>query len=76
MVANWRPVLGAKGWSPAQIAYWEAIFSKLLASEAWKAEIARTGGVPHVMRSRKLGEFFEAEHARFKSILTDLGLAK
>ena len=76
VVANWRPVIGAKGWSPAQIAYWESVFAKLVTSEAWKAEIARTGGVSHVMRSRKLGEFFDTEYTRFKSILTDLGLAK
>ena len=76
VVANWRPVIGAKGWSPAQIAYWEDVFSRLVASEEWQAEIGRTGGVPHFMRSRELGEFFDAEHARFRSILTDLGLAK
>ncbi|MGH8665336.1 MAG: tripartite tricarboxylate transporter substrate binding protein, partial [Burkholderiales bacterium] len=76
VVANWRPVIGAKGWSPAQIAYWEEIYSRLVASDEWKAEIARTGGVPHFMRSRELGAFFEAEETRFRSILTDLGLAK
>jgi putative tricarboxylic transport membrane protein len=76
VVANWRPVIGAKGWSPAQVAYWEEVFSRLVASEEWTTEIGRTGGVPHFMRSQELGAFFEAEHARFRSILTDLGLAK
>jgi putative tricarboxylic transport membrane protein len=76
VVANWRPVLGAKGLPPAQIAYWEEVLSKLVASDAWKANIARTGGVPHFMRSRELGKFFEAEDARFRTILTELGLAK
>ncbi|MGH8666608.1 MAG: hypothetical protein ACREUX_20270 [Burkholderiales bacterium] len=47
-----------------------------MASDEWKAEIARTGGVPHCMRSRELGDFFDSEHARFRSILTDLDLAK
>jgi putative tricarboxylic transport membrane protein len=76
VVANWRPVIGARGWSPAQIAYWEAVFAQITASDAWQAEVARSGGVPHFMRSRELGEFFETEYARFKAILTDLGLAK
>jgi putative tricarboxylic transport membrane protein len=76
VVANWRPVIGAKGWSPAQIAYWEEVFAKLVASDEWRAEIARTGGVPHFMRSRELGEFFDREYARFRAVLTDVGLAR
>jgi putative tricarboxylic transport membrane protein len=76
VVANWRPVIGARGWSAAQIAYWERAFAQLTATDAWQAEVARSGGVPHFMRSRELGEFFDTEYARFKTILTDLGMAK
>ena len=76
VVANWRPIIGAKGWTPAQITYWENVFSKLVSSDEWRDEVARSGGVPHFMGSRDLAQFFEAEHARFKSVLTDLGLAK
>jgi putative tricarboxylic transport membrane protein len=76
VVANWRPVIGAKGWSPAQIAYWEALFAKLVSTDEWKGEITRAGGVPHFMGSRELAAYFDAEHARFRTILTDLGLAK
>jgi putative tricarboxylic transport membrane protein len=76
VVANWRPVIGSKGWSGAQIAYWEEVFAKLVASEEWQAEVTRTGGVPHFLRSRELAEFFDREYGRFKAILTDVGLAK
>ena len=76
VVANWRPIIGAKGWSPAQIAFWENVFAKLVNTDEWRDEVARSGGVPHFMGSRDLAQFFEAEHARFKGVLTDLGLAK
>jgi putative tricarboxylic transport membrane protein len=76
IVANWRPIIAPKGWSPAQIAYWESVFLKVVDSDEWKAEVARSGGVPHFMSSGELGPYFEAEHARFKAVLTDLGLAK
>ena len=76
VVANWRPLIGGKGWSPAQIAYWEGVFGKLVGSDEWQAEVARTGGVPHFMESRELAAFFDAEYVRFKAILADLGLAK
>jgi len=76
VVANWRPVIGSKGWSPAQVAYWENVFAKLVESDEWRNEIARLGGVSHFMGSGELGTYFDAEYARFKSILTEVGLAK
>jgi len=76
VVANWRPVIGAKGWSPAQIAYWEGLFAKMVSTDEWKGEVARSGGVPHFMGSRELSAYFETEYTRFRTILTDLGLAK
>jgi putative tricarboxylic transport membrane protein len=76
VVANWRPIIGAKGWSPQQIAYWEGAFAKLVATEEWRSEVARAGGVPHFLGSRELAQFFDSEYARFKAVLTDVGLAK
>jgi putative tricarboxylic transport membrane protein len=75
-VANWRPVIGAKGWSPQQIAYWENVFAKVVSADEWKAEMARTGGVSHYMGNRELAAFFDAEYTRFRTILGELGLAK
>ncbi len=76
VVANWRAVIGAKGWSPAQIAYWEGVFTNVVASDEWQSEVSRAGGVPHFMTSSALGAYFDTEYAQFRTILTDLGLAK
>ena len=76
VVANWRPVIGPKGLTAPQVAYWEAAFSKLSHTEEWKSEVARDGSVAHFMGSRELGSHFDAEYAQFKSVLTDLGLAR
>jgi len=76
VVANWRPVVGPKGWSPAQIAYWEDVFAKLTRSDDWKNDVARAGGVNHFMNSRDLTAYFDAQYAQFRSVLGDLGLAK
>jgi len=75
-VANWRPIIGTKGWSAAQIAYWEDVFAKTAGSDEWKNEVDRSGGVAHFMRSRELGAYFESQYAEFRTILGDLGLAK
>jgi putative tricarboxylic transport membrane protein len=76
VVANWRAVIGAKAWSPAQIAYWDSVFTSLVATDEWQTEVSRSGGVPHFLTSAALAPYFDAEYARFKTILTDLGLAK
>ena len=76
VVANWRPVIGARGWSPAQIAYWENVFAKVVSTDEWKNDVARAGGVNHFMGSRELAAYLDAQYAQFRTILTDLGLAK
>jgi putative tricarboxylic transport membrane protein len=76
VVANWRPVIGARGLAPAPIAFWEQAFERVAQSDEWRAEIERTGGVNNYMGHRQLVKFFDAEYARFRAILSELGLAK
>jgi putative tricarboxylic transport membrane protein len=76
VVANWRPIIGAKGWSAQQIAYWENAFAKVVSSEEWQSEIERTGGVNHYMGSRELADYFDSQYMQYRAILTDLGLAR
>ena len=76
VVANWRPIIGAKGLSPAQIAYWESVFGRVVASDEWKNEVERAGGIHHFMGSRELAAYFDAQYAQFRVVLTELGLAK
>jgi putative tricarboxylic transport membrane protein len=76
VVANWRPVIGAKGWSPAQIAYWENVFGKLVNTDEWRQELERSGAVGHFMGSRELTAYFDSQYAQFRGVLTDLGLAR
>ena len=52
------------------------MFGKVVATEEWKNEVDRSGGVSHFMGSRALAAHFDAEYRRFRAILSDLGLAK
>jgi putative tricarboxylic transport membrane protein len=76
VVANWRPIIGPKGLTAPQVGFWETVFARLTQTEEWKAEIARDGSVSHYMNSRELLSYFDAQYAVFKTILTDLGLAR
>src|SRR5882672_9004629 len=76
VVANWRPAIGPRGWSAAQVAFWEDALAKVTRSEEWKNEVAQSGSVNHYMNSRDLSAYFDAQYVQFKGILTELGLAK
>jgi putative tricarboxylic transport membrane protein len=76
VVANWRPLVGPKGWSAAQTAYWEGVYAKLTASEEWKAEVERIGGVNHYMGSRELAAYLEQQYQLFRNVLVEAALAR
>ena len=76
VVTNWRPMLGPKGMSNAQIAYWEEVFAKVTRTDEWKTDVENVGGVSRYLHSRELAAYFDAQYSEFKVILNDLGLAK
>jgi putative tricarboxylic transport membrane protein len=76
IVANWRPVIGPKGLTAQQVAYWEEVFARVTRSDEWKTEVARSGSVSHYMNGRELSAFFDQQYAQFRSVLGELGLAK
>lgn len=76
VVANWRPIIGPRGLATAQVSFWEEAFARITQTEEWKNEVARIGGVQHYLGSRGLADYLDAQHAQFRLILTELGLAK
>src|SRR6185436_1502153 len=38
-VSNWRAILGPKGMTPAQIAFWEEALARVAATSEWKREV-------------------------------------
>jgi len=76
VVANWRPVIGPKGLSAAQVAFWEDALANVTRSAEWKNDVAHSGSVNHYMNSRDLAAYFDAQYAQFRAVHTELGLAK
>lgn len=73
--SSWRSMIGPKGLTDAQIAYWDQIIRKMIASEEWKKDLENNLWVDHYMNSRDSKTFLDKQYADIKSILTDLGLA-
>ncbi|MEO8443224.1 MAG: tripartite tricarboxylate transporter substrate binding protein [Betaproteobacteria bacterium] len=74
--ANWRGVVGPKGLTAPQIAYWDGIFSKLVQMPEWREELARLLQDPIYLNSRETKAYLDAQQQELRTVLVDLGLAK
>ena len=75
-LSNWRAIIGPKGLSAAQAAYWEEVLSRVVATEEWKATLGELFWDSNFLRGREFGKYMEQEYAQTKVIMTELGLVK
>jgi putative tricarboxylic transport membrane protein len=75
-LSNWRALIGPKGMSAAQVAYWENVLARLVATDEWKNELETQNWDGRFLRSREFTQYMEKEYASTKAVLTDLGMAK
>lgn len=73
---TWRGFMAPKGLKPAEIAYWDSVFSKLAQSEEWKKDTERQFWDANYLLSAETRKHLDREADVMKTILTDLGLAK
>jgi putative tricarboxylic transport membrane protein len=76
VVSTWRGALGARGLQPAQVAYWEAIVSRIVDSEEWGKELAREYATRTRMSAAENRDFLAAEYKSYQAVLGELGMAK
>ena len=76
VVSNWRTIVGPKGMTPAQVAFWEDALRRFTESAEWKKEVDANFWVSEFMGRAETMKYLEREHAALKAFLTDLGLAK
>jgi len=76
VVGAWRGVSGARGITPAQIAFWESALVAAVATEAWQEELARLYWTPSYLDGAALRGQLRREGAEMKVMLADLGLLK
>ena len=76
VVSNWRGMFGPKNMTPAQVAYWENNFQKLVESPEWKSEMVNLNGIAEFMGAARLKKYMEEDYAEIKAFLVELELAK
>jgi putative tricarboxylic transport membrane protein len=75
-VATWRVLVGPKGMTPGQIAYWESVFRRLVEADEWKKELEDNFWTSRYMGSAEAREHMARDNEESKIFLTELGLAR
>ena len=72
----WRAMMGPKGLTAAQIAYWENALRKVTETPEWKADLEKNYWTEEFITGAELRKEIESDYAATKAVLVDLGLAK
>ena len=71
---NWRGVVAPPGISEADKAVWIDAFTRMHASEAWKAELEKRGWVDAFATGEEFGTFLKEQDTEVAELLNTLGL--
>jgi len=74
--ATWRVLVGPKGMTPEELAWWDGTLGKVMASPEWAAAAERNLWTADYKNSSDLKAFLDSENVRLAALLKDLGLAK
>ena len=74
--STWRVLVGPKGMPPAQVAWWDAVLKKAVATPEWATAIKRNLWTPDYRASAQADAFLKNENKRLTPLLGELGLSK
>ena len=73
---NWRGIIGTKGMTAAQIAYWDRVFSTMANSAEFKDIADKNQWDVNYKNAADTRKFFASEYAELKEVMDFLGLNK
>jgi putative tricarboxylic transport membrane protein len=73
---TFRGIMGPKGLTSAQVAFWEDALRKLSETGEWKTDLERNYWFNDFMPAAQFAKELEKEYVDTKAVLVDLGLAK
>jgi putative tricarboxylic transport membrane protein len=71
-----RSLIGPRGLSAAQLAYWDNTLRSMMKTQAWKDAVQKNQWEEDYKNSAELGKSLKAEYEVLKDVLTELGMAK
>lgn len=73
---GWRSIMGPKGMTPEQVAYWEGVLRKATQIPEWKSDLEKNYWSDDFVGSAQFAKDLAKDYADMKAVLTDLGLAR
>ena len=73
---GWRSIVGPKGLTAAQVAFWEGALRRASQSAEWKAELERNYWTDDFVTSAQFRKDLDKDYADMKAVLVELGLAR
>ena len=74
--SNWRSLVGPKGLSPAQIAYWDQMLAAMVKSNEWQQALKTNQWEDEYLNSAGTLKFMQEEYRQLETLLVELGEAK
>ncbi len=76
VVSQWRILIGPKGMTQPQVAYWENTMRRMMEAEEWKNELETNFWRANFRSGAEAQKFLARDYQEAKAFLTELGLAK
>jgi putative tricarboxylic transport membrane protein len=76
VASGWRAIMGPKGLTPAQVAFWETALRRATQMPEWKADMEKNYWTDDFVTGAQFRKDLDKDYAEMKAVLVDLGLAK
>ncbi|MBM3341063.1 MAG: tripartite tricarboxylate transporter substrate binding protein [Betaproteobacteria bacterium] len=75
-VPTWRGMVGPRGLSAAQVAYWENVYRQVAANDDFAKEMHKNQWVANYLGSADMRKFLAAQASELKALMGELGMVK
>ncbi|MDB5927533.1 MAG: tctC6, partial [Betaproteobacteria bacterium] len=76
VTSGYRMLIGPKGMTAPQLAFWDSALSRVAQTDAWKKELDANEWDNNYMSSGESRKYLDARYDEYRKILVELGLAK
>jgi putative tricarboxylic transport membrane protein len=75
-LSNWRVMVGPRGMTAPQTAYWENVLARVVETAEWKSMLDKDSLTGEFLRSTETRAQLQSEFDELKGVMTELGLVK
>ena len=75
-LANWQGVFGPPKLAPAQVAFWDGFFGRLVKTDEWRRDQEQNLWESEYLNAAEYGRFLKTDYEQAKAVFVELGLAR